>query len=82
MAEQKSVERAEDQPFRSASGAGYDGNVTRLKAVLANMRKCRGAGVDLKSFHPGKGTKARRLLLEKIAFCVHTPAGCGCAKKR
>lgn len=37
MAEQKSVERAEDQPFRSASGAGYDGNVTRLKAVLADM---------------------------------------------
>lgn len=71
MAEQKSVERAEDQPFRSASGAGYDGNVTRLKAVLANMRKRSGAGVNLKSFHPGKRNKGRRLLLELIDFCVH-----------
>ena len=71
MAEQKSVERAEDQPFRSASGAGYDGNVTRLKAVLANMRKRRGASVDLKSFLPGKRNKARRLLMKLINFCVH-----------
>ena len=82
MAEQKSVERAEDQAFRSARSAGHHSNVTRLKAVLANMRKRSGASVNLKSFHPGKGNKGRRLLLEKIAFCVHTPAGCGCAKKR
>ena len=71
MAEQKSVERAEDQPFRSASGARHDGDITRLQAMLANMRKRRGAGVDLKSFHPGKRNKGRRLLLERIVFCVH-----------
>ena len=71
MAEQKSVERAEDQPFRSASGAGYDGDITRLQAMLANMRKCRGAGVDLKGFHPGKRNKARRLWMKLINFCVH-----------
>ena len=71
MAEQKSVERAEDQAFRSASGARHDGNVTRLQAVLADMRKRSGAGVDLKSFHPGKRNKGRRLLLELIDFCVH-----------
>ena len=46
-----------EQPARSA---GHDGDVARLKAVLANMRKRRGAGVDLKRFHPGKVNKTRR----------------------
>ena len=60
MAEQKSVQRAENQPLRPARSAGHNGDVARLKAVLANMRKRRGAGVDLKSFHSGKVTKTRR----------------------
>ena len=72
MAEQKSVERAEDQAFRSARSAGHHSNVTRLKAVLANMRKRSGASVNLKSFHPGKGNKARRLLRN---LGPHRPAG-------
>ena len=71
MAEQKSVERAEDQPFRPSGSAGHDGNVTRLQAMLADMRKRLGASVDLKSFHPGKRNKARRLWMKLINFCVH-----------
>ena len=62
MAKQKSVQRAENQPLRPARSAGHHSNVARLQAVLANMQKRRGAGVDLKCFHAGKGNKARRLL--------------------
>ena len=62
MAEQKSVERAENQPLRPARSAGHHSNVARLQAVLANMQKRRGAGVNLKCFHAGKGNNARRLL--------------------
>ena len=43
-----------------ACSAGHNGDVARLQAVLANMRKRRGADVDLKRFHPGKVNKTRR----------------------
>ena len=71
MAKQKSVESTEDQPFRSASGTGYDANVPRLKAVLANVRKRNWAGINLKCFHLRQRNKGRRLLLDKIVFCVN-----------
>ena len=60
MAEQKSVQRAENQPLRPARSAGHNSDVARLQAVLANMRKRNGASVDSKSFHPGKVNKTRR----------------------
>jgi hypothetical protein len=51
VAEQKAVQRAEDQALGAAGRAGDDADVLRAQAVLLDVAPGGGAGMDAQGFH-------------------------------